>query len=75
MGTLLSVGGAMVVSLYKGKALHIWPSHLIMHHNSTKEAIGVHHWLRGTLLLLGSCTSYACWFIVQVHIHIDFLYK
>lgn len=66
IGTLLSVGGAMVVSLYKGRALHIWPSNfMIMHHELPNEEVQAHHWMRGTLLLLGSCISYASWFIIQ----------
>ncbi|XP_020250216.1 WAT1-related protein At4g08300-like isoform X2 [Asparagus officinalis] len=65
IGTVLCVGGAMIVSLYKGKVLHIWPSHMIIHQESAEESAQVHNMLRGTLLLLGSCTSYACWFIFQ----------
>ncbi|XP_020250215.1 WAT1-related protein At5g64700-like isoform X1 [Asparagus officinalis] len=69
IGTVLCVGGAMIVSLYKGKVLHIWPSHMIIHQESAEESAQVHNMLRGTLLLLGSCTSYACWFIFQVKLY------
>ncbi|KAJ6851164.1 WAT1-related protein-like isoform X1 [Iris pallida] len=66
IGSLLCVGGAMTVSLYRGRALHIWPSdRSVIHLNFAKEE-GMHHWLRGTLFLLCSCFSYAAWFIVQV---------
>ncbi|KAJ6817283.1 WAT1-related protein-like isoform X1 [Iris pallida] len=68
VGGLLCVGGAMTVSLYRGRALHIWPTdhRLVIHLNFPMEE-GTHdHWLRGTLFLLCSCFSYASWFIVQV---------
>ncbi|XP_058086555.1 WAT1-related protein At3g30340-like isoform X3 [Magnolia sinica] len=64
-GTMLCVAGALSVSLYKGKPLHIWPSHLHSHHISmqrmTKKEL-----VTGSLMLVGSCLSYATWFIVQV---------
>ncbi|OAY63662.1 WAT1-related protein, partial [Ananas comosus] len=51
LGTLLCVGGTMIVSLYKGKALHLWPTHLLKLHHGAKGAEDHHHWLRGTLFL------------------------
>ncbi|XP_020112535.1 WAT1-related protein At5g64700-like isoform X1 [Ananas comosus] len=66
LGTLLCVGGTMIVSLYKGKALHLWPTHLLKLHHGAKGAEDHHHWLRGTLFLVCSCLSYAFWFITQV---------
>ncbi|OAY78319.1 WAT1-related protein, partial [Ananas comosus] len=52
LGTLLCVGGTMIVSLYKGKALHLWPTHLLKLHHGAKGAEDHHHWLRGTLFLV-----------------------
>ncbi|KAJ8446392.1 hypothetical protein Cgig2_019285 [Carnegiea gigantea] len=63
IGTLLCVAGALTVSLYKGKVFHIG-NHHVHHHimiNKMKQ-----NWTRGTLLLVGSCLSYATWFTVQV---------
>lgn len=65
-GTILCVGGAMIVSLYKGQAWHIFPTHFVP--NATTNT-SPHYWSRGTLLLLTSATSYACWFIVQVKVY------
>ncbi|XP_052169042.1 WAT1-related protein At1g25270-like isoform X3 [Oryza glaberrima] len=63
VGVLLSVGGTMVVSLYKGKSLHLWNS-ILQHQNehTTKTATNQ---LRGTILLVASSFAYACWYLVQ----------
>lgn len=66
LGATLSVAGALTTSLYKGKALHL------VHHsfNNTVTAKEVHeNYVIGTLMLVGSCISYAIWFIVQVYKH------
>uniref|UniRef100_A0A0E0MLG0 WAT1-related protein n=1 Tax=Oryza punctata TaxID=4537 RepID=A0A0E0MLG0_ORYPU len=71
IGTVICVVGTMVVSLYKGKLLHLWPTHLLK--PALLRAIGGndstspthHNMLTGTLFLCGSCLSYAFWFIVQ----------
>ncbi|KAM0945546.1 putative EamA domain-containing protein [Dioscorea sansibarensis] len=62
-GTLLCVGGAMVVSLYKGKTFHIWSSH--NDHVSIHEPVKKHNWTRGTLFLIASCLCYSFWFLAQ----------
>jgi drug/metabolite transporter (DMT)-like permease len=64
VGVLLSVGGTMLVSLYKGKSLHLWNS-ILQHQNepATKTATNQ---LRGTILLVASSFAYACWYLVQV---------
>ncbi|RLN08035.1 WAT1-related protein [Panicum miliaceum] len=65
VGTAICVGGTMVTSLYRGRLLHPWPTHLLKHH----AAAGVpahHNMALGTVYLCGSCLAYALWFIVQV---------
>ncbi|CAK9324298.1 unnamed protein product [Citrullus colocynthis] len=75
VGAILCVGGALITSLYKGKGFHIGHHHHVNNNSnnnnnnnglkSNMEA-GGRHWGRGTLLLIGSCFSYATWFVVQV---------
>uniref|UniRef100_A0A1D1YKU5 WAT1-related protein n=1 Tax=Anthurium amnicola TaxID=1678845 RepID=A0A1D1YKU5_9ARAE len=65
IGTLVCVGGAMIISLYKGKVLHIWPFHIDITHNYGIKA-PTSNLPRGTTFLVGSTISYACWFILQV---------
>ncbi|XP_047063888.1 WAT1-related protein At1g09380-like [Lolium rigidum] len=76
VGTVSCVGGTMVISLYKGKLLHLWPTHLL---KSQLQAVGGvssvpdhHNMLIGTLFLAGSSLSYAFWFIIQARVSKEF---
>nr|XP_025876535.1 WAT1-related protein At5g64700 isoform X1 [Oryza sativa Japonica Group] len=73
VGVLLSVGGTMLVSLYKGKSLHLWNS-ILQHQNepATKTATNQ---LRGTILLVASSFAYACWYLVQSKVLKVYPYK
>lgn len=71
VGVLLSVGGTMLVSFYKGKALHLWGP-ILQHHKYEQVRVANHH-VRGTILLLGSSLSFACWYPIQVIISYTFL--
>ncbi|CAA6656430.1 unnamed protein product [Spirodela intermedia] len=53
LGTLICVGGAMIISLYKGKAVH------------RSRETSLHDFPQGTFFLAASCVCYACWFILQ----------
>ena len=73
VGTVICVGGTMVISLYKGQLLHLWPTNLLKPH---LQAVGAassvsdhHNMVIGTLFLAGSSLSYAFWFIIQVAIY------
>jgi hypothetical protein len=70
LGTAICVGGTMVISMYKGKLLHLWPTHLLKPHLQAIGAVSPvrnhHSMLLGTLFLAGSTLSYAFWFIIQV---------
>ncbi|GJM89786.1 hypothetical protein PR202_ga06006 [Eleusine coracana subsp. coracana] len=68
LGTLLCVGGTMVVSLLKGHLLHLWPTGILRISNaqsSASPAAAHHGMVTGTLFLCGSCLSYALWVNVQ----------
>ena len=66
LGTLVCVGGAMVISLYKGKAIHMWSFHFDVLDDARVRA-AVHDYARGTAFLVASCLCYAFWFILQVN--------
>ncbi|CAN6179769.1 unnamed protein product [Urochloa humidicola] len=76
MGALTCVGGTMIVSLLKGRLLHLWPTHLLKiksSHSGYAPAIistprHDMHMVAGTLFLCGSCLSFALWFIVQARL-------
>ncbi|CAD6204734.1 unnamed protein product [Miscanthus lutarioriparius] len=65
IGTLVCVGGTLVISLYKGKVLHLWPTNIIGYHPKQSGSAFGHHHMRGTVLLIVSCLSLAVWYTVQ----------
>ncbi|RWR80868.1 WAT1-related-like protein isoform X2 [Cinnamomum micranthum f. kanehirae] len=67
VGTILCVAGAIVITLYRGKPLHMQHSHAHNDHNSTKK-ITKEDMVHGSLLLVGSCLGSAAWFISQVKV-------
>ncbi|KAK1566536.1 hypothetical protein Q3G72_001182 [Acer saccharum] len=71
IGTLMGIGGAMLLTFYKGVEINISSTHIdLLHHDhphsghmASSHASTKH--LLGLLLALGSCFSYAFWLIVQ----------
>ncbi|KAI4338063.1 hypothetical protein L6164_016417 [Bauhinia variegata] len=72
MGAILCVGGALTISLYKGKAFYIG-HHSDQAHISAKASNT--NMLRGTLFLIASCLSYTAWYIVQAKLLNAFPFK
>uniref|UniRef100_A0A453J6J5 WAT1-related protein n=1 Tax=Aegilops tauschii subsp. strangulata TaxID=200361 RepID=A0A453J6J5_AEGTS len=75
IGTLVCVGGTLVISLYKGKVLHLWPTNIIGYHPKQAGAAFGHHHVRGTILLITSSLSLAVWYTVQAQMLKVFPYK
>ncbi|VAI82437.1 hypothetical protein VPH35_127037 [Triticum aestivum] len=75
IAVVLSVGGTMLISLYKGKTLHLWDPVLKHHHEGqqTTEVAGNH--LRGTIFLVGSSITLACWYLIQSKVMKVYPYK
>jgi len=73
VGVLASVGGAMVINLYKGNELHLWRSILQYHKNELTEVASNH--VRGTILLVISIFAYACWYLIQTEVNKVYPYK
>ncbi|KAM6543401.1 hypothetical protein CsatB_007848 [Cannabis sativa] len=69
IGTVITVSGAMVMTLYKGPILDIIHSSSSSSHGhsgqQTTTESSDHHWVTGTLMLVGSCGGWASFFIVQ----------
>lgn len=70
-GTLMGIGGAMLLAFYRGPEIHLWETHLdllkktsgnVAHsppaHKSGNMALGF-------ALSIGSCIFYSLWFILQ----------
>lgn len=66
IGTAVTVGGAMVMTLYKGPTVNIlFLSHGGTHHEAASSSADA-HWVTGTIMLLASIVGWAAFFILQV---------
>ncbi|KAK2976226.1 hypothetical protein RJ640_021937 [Escallonia rubra] len=64
IGTIITVTGAMVMTLYKGPIVDIlWYSHGSSHRSSSSTS--GQHWVTGTLMLLGCTGGWSGFFILQ----------
>ncbi|KAK1405016.1 hypothetical protein POM88_004621 [Heracleum sosnowskyi] len=52
IGTLITLSGAMVMTLYKGPIVNIFGSHEMSIHSSSTASGGSQHWVAGTVMLL-----------------------
>ncbi|CAN6690613.1 unnamed protein product [Malus baccata var. baccata] len=72
VGTLMGIGGAMLLAFYEGVEINIWPTHVDLLHTSQQQhshlASSPHtdsgDRLLGCLLAFGSCICYAIWLII-----------
>uniref|UniRef100_A0A5B6YH78 WAT1-related protein n=1 Tax=Davidia involucrata TaxID=16924 RepID=A0A5B6YH78_DAVIN len=68
VGTLMGIGGAMLLTFYKGVDINIWSTHVdLVHHDryvasSHQES---KNRVLGALMALASCFSAALWLIIQ----------
>jgi len=74
IGTVVSLGGAFLMALYKGPVLQIAGSSAAtqMHQPENVNDPTGSHWLLGALFLLIGCAGFSAFYILQVssHIHI-----
>lgn len=73
LGTAVCIGGAMVLTFYRGHSINIGESGIhwkyveqLRSQDSQSEA----NFILGPLLLITSCVSWAIWFIIQVTNHL-----
>ncbi|PIN11397.1 hypothetical protein CDL12_16019 [Handroanthus impetiginosus] len=66
IGTLVTVTGAMLMTLYKGPVVNIlWYSHSGSHHKAAAAAASDQHWVLGTIMLLSCIVGWSAFFILQ----------
>ncbi|KZV16571.1 hypothetical protein F511_11403 [Dorcoceras hygrometricum] len=66
IGTLITVCGAMVMTLYAGPIIDIfWYSHGSSHHKASGSASTNQHWVTGTIMLLSCIVGWSGFFILQ----------
>ncbi|KAJ1404080.1 EamA domain [Sesbania bispinosa] len=71
LGTLMGIGGAMMLTFYKSIEVPIWPTLVnLMKHAQPAEVSSTHIW--GTSLAMGTCLSYSIWLIVQARMSENF---
>lgn len=68
VGTALTVAGAMLMTLYKGKVVElIWTKHVHAHHSNLPDTSNTDKdWVKGSILLIIATFAWACLFILQV---------
>ncbi|KAL8515759.1 hypothetical protein ACS0TY_014446 [Phlomoides rotata] len=62
LGTVVSLAGVMTITLYKGHSLKKF-GHAPFHMNTATKL--EENWLKGPILTVGSCISWAMWYIMQ----------
>ncbi|KAM7514871.1 hypothetical protein LguiA_004454 [Lonicera macranthoides] len=66
MGTFLTFGGALIMTMYKGPIINLIWSPKTSHFVSSSATDSSHqHWLSGTLFLLVGCFAWSAFFILQ----------
>ncbi|KDP22890.1 hypothetical protein JCGZ_01964 [Jatropha curcas] len=68
IGTVVTVGGAMLMTLYKGHVINlIWSEHVHTHTSSLPDTTGSDDkdWLKGSILLILATLAWASFFILQ----------
>ncbi|KHG16428.1 Auxin-induced 5NG4 [Gossypium arboreum] len=68
LGTVIGVGGAMLLTFYKGLQINIGSTHfhlLLSHGPISSNAPSTNHHLLGALLAFTSCISYSLWLNIQ----------
>ncbi|KAK6922861.1 EamA domain [Dillenia turbinata] len=67
LGTLVSLGGAMLLSFYKGLKIDFWSLnvHILKHQDVAKSQGMPNNQVLGLLLGIISCLLYAAWFLLQ----------
>jgi hypothetical protein len=77
VGTLVTVAGAMLMTLYKGRVVEmVWTKHMHLHGPQPDAAAADKDWLMGSIFLIMATLAWASLFILQVlhggtHAHLD----
>ena len=67
IGTLVAVGGAMFMTLFKGSVINPpWTNGRNHHDHQSARPASKENFMKGALLVLGSCFFWSCFMILQV---------
>ncbi|XP_028756075.1 WAT1-related protein At1g25270-like [Neltuma alba] len=71
-GTVMGIGGAMMLTFYKSTEIHLWSTHLnIMKQNVAPQKVPANQ-VWGIALAFGTCLSYSLWLIIQARMSENF---
>ncbi|KAJ9158860.1 hypothetical protein P3X46_024404 [Hevea brasiliensis] len=67
-GLSIGIGGAMLLTFYKGVEIKIWSTnvHLLKHSHQIQASHFTGNYILGSAMALGSCLSFALWLILQL---------
>ncbi|KAJ0538406.1 hypothetical protein HanRHA438_Chr08g0343891 [Helianthus annuus] len=66
LGTLVTVGGAMMMTLIRGPSIRFpWTNDHTLHHQTSVNTVNTQNQLKGSLMVTASCFSWASFLIVQ----------
>ncbi|OVA10422.1 Drug/metabolite transporter [Macleaya cordata] len=66
IGTVITLGGAMLMTLYKGPVMNLFGSRAGQGHHETSSAGETNkNWVVGTLMVIASCVGWSGFFILQ----------
>ncbi|EOX92385.1 hypothetical protein QUC31_003615 [Theobroma cacao] len=78
VGIFLSIGGAMILTFYKGEEINLWSTNINIAQHGADQATRKHALLGnqvlGSLLALAACVSFAIWYIIQAKISENYPY-
>ncbi|KAK7255812.1 hypothetical protein RIF29_29234 [Crotalaria pallida] len=65
-GTIIGIGGSMLLTFVKGPETNIWTFHIhLLHKHGALHSESSRNKILGILCAFGSCFSYAIWLIIQ----------
>ncbi|XP_022017041.2 WAT1-related protein At2g39510 [Helianthus annuus] len=66
IGTLVTIGGAMIMTLIRGPAIQFpWTNQHNLHHQTSVNSVSTHDQIKGSLMITSGCFSWAGFVIVQ----------
>lgn len=64
LGTIICIGGAMLMTFYKGIAIRLWPSAFHLKQGNARTHTS-ENFTKGAMFLVANCISWAIWYIIQ----------
>ena len=67
IGTIVTFGGALIMTVYKGPIVNlIWSPKESLFDTGSATASAEQHWLSGTVFILIGCIAWSLFFVLQV---------